>query len=73
MESDSEGEESFECLPTRDSRRAASLGSRQPIGRAAYWERLQQYGMTASMSRKGHCDDNAMMESWHSLLKKELI
>jgi len=29
--------------------------------------------MTASMSRKGNCYDNAMMESWHSLLKKELI
>jgi len=25
------------------------------------------------MSRKGNCYDNAMMESWHSLLKKELI
>ncbi len=40
---------------------------------AAYQQRLQQYGMTASMSRKGNCYDNAMIESWHSLLKKELI
>ncbi|WP_274532452.1 IS3 family transposase [Sulfobacillus thermosulfidooxidans] len=39
----------------------------------AYQERLKQYGMTASMSRKGNCYDNAMIESWHSLLKKELI
>ena len=25
------------------------------------------------MSRKGNCWDNACIESWHSLLKKELI
>jgi transposase InsO family protein len=29
--------------------------------------------MTARMSRKGNGFDHAMMESWHSLLKKELI
>jgi transposase InsO family protein len=29
--------------------------------------------MTARMSRKGHDDDHALRESWHSLLKKELI
>jgi transposase InsO family protein len=40
---------------------------------AAYQERLQQYGMTASRRRKGNCYDNAMIESWHSLLKKELM
>jgi putative transposase len=39
----------------------------------AYQERLKQYGMTASMNRKGNGYDNAMIESWHSLLKKELI
>ncbi|WP_051005437.1 DDE-type integrase/transposase/recombinase [Sulfobacillus thermosulfidooxidans] len=40
---------------------------------AAYQERLKKYGMTVSMSRKGNCYDNAMIESWHILLKKELI
>ena len=39
----------------------------------AYQQRLVQYGMVASMSRKGNCHDNACIESWHSLLKKELI
>ncbi|MCY0881491.1 MAG: hypothetical protein OWS74_05800 [Firmicutes bacterium] len=39
----------------------------------AYQERLKQYGMTIGMSRKGNCYDNAMIQSWHSLLKKELI
>ena len=40
---------------------------------AAYQQRLVQYGMLASMSRKGNCYDNACIESWHSLLKKELV
>ena len=39
----------------------------------AYQRRLDQYGMVASMSRKGNCYDNACIESWHSLLKKELV
>ena len=39
----------------------------------AYQARLARYGMTASMSRKGNCWDNACIESWHSLLKKELV
>lgn len=38
-----------------------------------YQEMLRSYGMTASMSRKGNCYDNACMESFHSILKKELI
>gem|GEM_PF-3862310 len=38
-----------------------------------YRARLQQYGMEASMSRKGNCYDNACIESFHSLLKKEMI
>ncbi|WP_369815500.1 IS3 family transposase [Anoxybacillus sp. P3H1B] len=29
--------------------------------------------MTGSMSRKGNCYDNACMESFHSVLKKELV
>lgn len=39
----------------------------------AYRERLKKYEMKASMSRKGNCYDNACIESWHSVLKKELI
>ncbi|MDO3412746.1 IS3 family transposase, partial [Saccharibacillus sp. CPCC 101409] len=38
-----------------------------------YRELLQTYEMQASMSRKGNCYDNATMESFHSLLKKELV
>nr|WP_157686189.1 IS3 family transposase [Bacillus thuringiensis] len=38
-----------------------------------YQNQLQQYGMTCSMSRKGNCYDNACIESFHGVLKKELI
>jgi transposase InsO family protein len=38
-----------------------------------YRARLKTYKMTASMSRKGNCYDNACMESFHSVLKKEFI
>lgn len=38
-----------------------------------YRARLQQYQMMASMSRKGNCYDNAVIESFHSVLKKEFI
>ena len=38
-----------------------------------YQELLEQYGMTCSMSRKGDCWDNAVMESFYSTLKTELI
>lgn len=38
-----------------------------------YQQRLKRYGMTSSMSRKGNCYDNACIESFHSILKKELI
>jgi transposase InsO family protein len=38
-----------------------------------YQRRLQKYGMKGSMSRKGNCYDNACMESFHSVLKKELV
>lgn len=34
---------------------------------------LKQFGMTASMSRKGNCYDNAPMESFWGTLKNELI
>nr|WP_244917142.1 IS3 family transposase [Paenibacillus castaneae] len=38
-----------------------------------YQERLLQYKMIGSMSRKGNCYDNACIESFHSTLKKELV
>ncbi|WP_142347135.1 IS3 family transposase, partial [Bacillus thuringiensis] len=38
-----------------------------------YQKQLQQYGMQCSMSRKGNCYDNACIESFHGVLKKELI
>ncbi|MGQ7889199.1 IS3 family transposase [Paenibacillus sp. WC2504] len=38
-----------------------------------YREKLASYSMQASMSRKGNCYDNACIESFHSILKKELI
>ncbi|KZE72874.1 transposase [Paenibacillus elgii] len=38
-----------------------------------YQERLKKYKMKGSMSRKGNCYDNACIESFHSVLKKELV
>jgi len=38
-----------------------------------YRKQIKTYKMEASMSRKGNCYDNACMESFHSILKKELI
>nr|WP_245544966.1 IS3 family transposase [Lentibacillus jeotgali] len=34
---------------------------------------LRNYKITTSMSRKGNCYDNASIESFHSVMKKELI
>ena len=39
----------------------------------AYQKRLNQFGMKASMSRRGNCYDNAPMESFWGTLKNELI
>lgn len=38
-----------------------------------YRKRIDQYKMIGSMSRKGNCYDNACIESFHSILKKELV
>ncbi|HVX56875.1 MAG TPA: IS3 family transposase [Candidatus Saccharimonadales bacterium] len=38
-----------------------------------YQQLLQEHQITASMSRRGDCYDNAMMESFHSTLKSELV
>jgi transposase InsO family protein len=38
-----------------------------------YVDQLKTYHMESSMSRRGNCYDNACIESWHSILKKELI
>jgi putative transposase len=40
---------------------------------AAYREKLNDYGMQISMSRKGDCWDNAVVESFFATLKRELI
>ena len=39
----------------------------------AYQELLREYGMTPSMSRSGHCYDNAYVESFFGTLKTELV
>ena len=39
----------------------------------SYRKMLEQFGMTASMSRKGNCYDNAPMESFWGTLKQELV
>jgi len=38
-----------------------------------YRTQLKKYKMEASMSRKGNCYDNACIESFHSVLKKEFV
>nr|WP_238162455.1 IS3 family transposase [Cohnella sp. AR92] len=40
---------------------------------AEYRERLTKNNMIGSMSRKGNCYDNACIEAFHSVIKKELI
>jgi putative transposase len=37
-----------------------------------YQRELAKHGITCSMSRRGNCYDNAVMESWFSSLKSEL-
>ncbi len=39
----------------------------------AYFNLIQSYGITPSMSRRGNCYDNAMAENFFSILKTECI
>ena len=39
----------------------------------AFQDKLADYGMTCSMSRKGNCWDNAPSESWFNSLKNERV
>jgi len=38
-----------------------------------YQQLLKEYHMIGSMSRKGNCYDNACIESFHGILKRELV
>lgn len=38
-----------------------------------YQRRLEKYNMICSMSRRGNCYDNACIESYHGILKRELV
>ncbi|MEK4179472.1 IS3 family transposase [Aeribacillus sp. FSL K6-1121] len=63
-----------------------ALNSEKPTGRVIhhsdrgsqyasndYQQLLQEHHFQVSMSRRGNCYDNACMESFHSLIKKECI
>ena len=43
-----------------------------PYASEDYQDLLGRHGMTGSMSRRGNCYDNAVMESWFSTVKAEL-
>jgi putative transposase len=43
-----------------------------PYASEDYQKVLEDHGITCSMSRRGNCYDNAVMESWFSTLKAEL-
>ncbi|WP_148720454.1 IS3 family transposase, partial [Klebsiella pneumoniae] len=47
----------------------SSIYSTKPM--RSYQERLKAHGMTQSMSRKGNCLDNAVMENFFGTLKSE--
>ncbi len=40
---------------------------------APYRKRLKEAGVTQSMSRKGNCHDNAVMENFFGIMKSELL
>jgi len=60
---------------TRDINEGALIHSDRGVQYRSnrYQQVLQDYGFNSSMSRKGNCWDNAVMESFFSRLKVELI
>ncbi len=56
--------------PTQGLLHHSDQGS--PYASEAYQRVLEAHGMTGSMSRRGNCYDNAVMESWFSTVKHEL-
>lgn len=63
------------AVSQRDFRRETLIHSDRGVQYRAneYQEVLRAYGLRCSMSRKGNCWDNAVMESFFSRLKVELI
>jgi putative transposase len=49
----------------------AAPGITLPSRSEDYRTRLEQHDITCSMSRRGNCYDNAVMESWFSTVKSE--
>jgi putative transposase len=66
-----------QALGRRGIRRAGQLihHSDQGVQYASdlYQDTLRNHGLLASMSRRGHCTDNAHMESFWATLKSELL
>jgi putative transposase len=61
-----------QCLsPDRDFVAHSDRGSQ--YASTEYREKLNDLGITASMSRKGNCYDNAFVESFFKTLKTELV
>ena len=61
----------MQCCPGEEILHHSDRGS-QYCGNE-YQQLLRTNGITCSMSRKGDCWDNAMMESFFATLKKELV
>ena len=61
--------EKDELYRLRKEIRKTSLRSWQSICRFEYQKILEQYGMVCSMSRKGDCWDNAIVENFPTPLK----
>jgi len=63
------------AVSRRDVRKGTLIHSDRGVQYRAneYQEALRAYGLRCSMSRKGNCWDNAVMESFFSRLKVELI
>ena len=56
----------------RQSRRLHHSDQGSPYASDDYQDILTQFRMIGSMSRRGNCYDNAVMESWFSTVKHEL-